>query len=251
MSFLVIFQCRSLPEASWGADPLECNGGFRHLHRDPNVSFPSSLASYGEVHWVRHQSSITYDHSQAVSVALEIDFANVDWRWLQQVYGWTALQYQAWARGQLTVNGDEPRTVLLYTDAVLEFCVDGVPHFGGDYYGFRRAPLVLKLHPGSHTVDVRVTRDVRSMGGLNPSVSIKLTAEVSPGGLVLQREKLLMSDVINGTLASPWASVPARNDGDAPLEILEIEAVDVSTLFVAPYTSLADGRCRKGSKHVC
>ncbi len=167
--------------------------------------------------------------SHVIDLALHVNFPDVEWYRLQQIYGWAALQFQAWARGQLTIVGDRAKTVILHAESILEYCVDGVPYFGGDYYGYRRAPLVLNLEPGGHTVDVRVVRDVRTMGGMSSSMSIRIVAETSPGGLVVKQKELLISDVVNDTLASPWASLPARNDGNVPLEIRHIESTLVST----------------------
>ena len=188
-----------------------------------------------------------HEHSQAVEVALTVNFPDVGWHWLQQVYGWAALQYQAWARGELLVEGDESQTVLLYTDSVLEYWVDDIPYFGGDYYAYRRAPLVLYLRPGAHKIDIRIIRDVRVMGGMGPSMSIRLKAERSPGGLAVMEKKLLVSDVVNSSLASPYASLPVRNDGNMSMEIRDIKAVSVSTdtSIMGCICSLTDFHCRK------
>ena len=139
------------------------------------------------------------------------------------------MQHQAWARGELVVEGDEPLTVLLYADNILEYWIDDESYFGGDFYAYRRAPLVLFLEPGTHKVDIRLIRDVRVMGGIGaPSMSIKLKAERSDGGLVAIQDKLLISDVVAGKLASPYASLPVRNDGRKWIDIQSIEAVSVS-----------------------
>ena len=201
------------------------------------------------MHWTRHQACISHEGSQAIEAALEVSFPDVEWNWLQQVYGWAALQYQAWARGRLVVGGEEIQRISLFTDSILEYCVDGVPYFGGDYYVYRRAPLVLKLQPGIHIIDVRIIRDVRTMGAMSPLVSIRIRAETSPAQLVIMEEKLLMSDVVNGTLASPFASVPARNDGDVPIAIRAIEALGVSIIGLLVF--LADVHQRRILPLIC
>lgn len=61
---------------------------------------------------------------------------------MRSVYGWPTLQYQAWARGTLPVAGGVKRTVVLYTNHVLEFWFDDERYFGRDLYVYRRVPLV-------------------------------------------------------------------------------------------------------------
>ena len=232
-------RCSSSLEASWGADPLESYGGFRQLQYDPNVSYPSSLAPRGQVCWTHCHVETFHEQAEAVEIALHIDFPVVDWKGLQQIYGWAALQYQGWARGELMVDGDEPQTVVLYTDNVLEVWIDDRHYFGGDYYAYRRAPLVLHLCSGSHKLDARIIRDVRVMGGKNSSMSITLRAERSEGSLVVVGQDLLISDFINGTLASPYAALPLRNDGNHMISVRKVEAERVSkSKQIAPGSDL-------------
>lgn len=145
---------------------------------------------------------------------LNVAFPDIDWSFLQSIYGWAALQYQAWARGTLFVPGVESQTITLYTERLLEFYIDGIHHFGGDYYGFESVPLVLHLEPGNHTIDLRLLRDVRSMGGIGaPTVDVSITAKISSEDLVLASDTLLLPEMINGRLASALGSVTVRNDG--------------------------------------
>ena len=149
------------------------------------------------------------------------------------MYGWAALQYQAWARGHLTITANSTQSIILYTDNVLEFWVNDDQYFGGDYYAYRRAPLVLHLNPGSHNIDIRVIRDVRVMGGIGePKTLIKLRAESSSGSLALMGQKVLVPDITNGVLASPFASVPVCNQGQSPIHILNMMTDVVCPLTV-------------------
>ena len=152
------------------------------------------------------------------------------------MYGWAALQYQAWARGHLKIAANSTQSIVFYTDNVLEFWVDDDHYFGGDYYAYRRAPLVLHLNPGSHTVDIRLIYDIRVMGGIGePTTSIKLKAEISDSSLALIGPKALIPDIINGVLASPFASVPVRNDGRNAIEVLDVTTDVVSLLLFQLY----------------
>jgi hypothetical protein len=163
----------------------------------------------------------------AVEAEISVGFPAVDWVFLQSIYGWAALQYQAWMRGEIAIDANEPQTIALYMDNILEFSVDGNSYFGGDFYAYRRAPVVLRLNPGLHTLDVRVLRDVRVMGGIGvPLVSLTLRAEVSSGGLIVVEEKILLPEMIEGKLVSNVGSVPVRNEGEAWIDILGIESAD-------------------------
>lgn len=66
------------------------------------------------------------------------------------------------------------------------------------------------------------------MGGIGlPNVSIKLKAEISNGTLAMVEQKLLVSDIVDGTLASPFASIPVRNETRGWVDILEIQSLNV------------------------
>jgi hypothetical protein len=159
----------------------------------------------------------------------------VDWDFLKLVYGWAAVQYQAWARGEFIVNGNTTQHVILHTDAILEYWVDDQHYFGGDFYTFRKAPPVLHLKPGSHKVDVRLARDVRAFGGiLEPTIDVILDVQQASGMLELAKPGVLMSDIIDGKLASPIASVSLRNSGEDDIEIVAIRASNVSLSFSSP-----------------
>ena len=155
-------------------------------------------------------------------------FPNVDWESLKSIYGWPALQYQAWARGSLVLQCEQ--TLVLYTDNVLEFWVDDKPYFGGDFYAYRNAPLVLRLDPGEHKVDVRLIRDVRAFGANDePMIELELRCERSKGYLILDADKMLVSDIVEGVLASPFASVPVRNASQTWIDIRGIDSIEVAS----------------------
>lgn len=159
---------------------------------------------------------------------LTVNFPEVDWPFLQSVYGWGALQFQAWSRGTVTLNSRYRQSVLLYTDQVLEFWLDGKSYFGGDLYSYRRAPLVLTLDPGQHRLDVRLLRDVRVMGGIgDPTVQARIEVEVASGGLTVVEGKCIFPDMVDGMLPSNLASIPVRNIGSTWISILGLESADV------------------------
>jgi hypothetical protein len=201
------------------------------LKYDANAKFPSSLAPNATVSWSTTTARQSCDTSSA-QIGLSIAFPDIDLDFLQRIYGWAALQYQGWARGFLHVKGEQPRTLTLATDNLLEFYLDGVHHFGGDYYAFRRAPIVLHLEPGDHIIDLRFIRDVRAMGGVgSPTIDIQLEATCSTKGLHIAADKALMPDMVTGHLASMLGSVQVRNDHVHDVEVFAVSAND-SAYFV-------------------
>jgi poly(3-hydroxybutyrate) depolymerase len=166
----------------------------------------------------------------SANVSLSVAYSNVDWDFLKVVYGWAAVQYQAWARGELIVGGNETQHLILHTDAILEYWVDDQHYFGGDFYTYRKAPPVLHLKPGSHRIDLRLTRDVRAFGGiLEPTIDVVVDVQKATGSLELARPGILVSDVIGGKLASSIGSVYLRNSGEEDVEILSIQHSSVSS----------------------
>ena len=126
-------------------------GGFRSL-RPSQDFFHSSLAKNGLVTWSSSQANNLSITPRSATCGLTVSSQDIDWPFLQSIYGWSALQYQVWARGNLTVKAETQQKVVLYTDRLIEFWVDHRPSFGGDFYALRNAPLVLHLSPGEHRI---------------------------------------------------------------------------------------------------
>ena len=211
-------------------------GGIRALEYDPQATFYSSLAPNGHVSWTTQtiekcfeteplSSSLSY--ANAVSTKLIVKFPYIDWQSLQSVYGWAALQWQAWARGLIRIGGDDPVSILLYIDNVLEFWVNDQHYFGGDLYGYRRTPLVLYLNPGDHTLNIRLVRDVRAMGGNSePSISLQLKIETSTRGLAILNDSMILPETVNGMPAGHYGSFSVTNLSNDWLSIQSIEFGD-------------------------
>ncbi|KAF2491853.1 hypothetical protein BU16DRAFT_130466 [Lophium mytilinum] len=207
-------------EAPWGADPLEFFGGFRSLQCDKEARFRSSLGIDGTVGWSLLEGETVNANAFGSSVSLPVNFENPGLP-LQGVYGWAARQYQAWARGQFSIDTEQDLPLIVYSDSILEFWIDGVHYFGGDFYSFRKAPPVIRLGPGAHTVDVRLVYDVRAMGGGDAPFIIAI--ELASGSLEVASQGIVMADVVDGSLASSLASVTVRNNKAQDLEILSVE----------------------------
>ncbi|KAF2182801.1 hypothetical protein K469DRAFT_220618 [Zopfia rhizophila CBS 207.26] len=220
-------------EATWGSDPLEYLGGFRALQYDQGAQFRSSLGTNGTAKWALLDAKQTTSTPNSTNASLSISYPDVDWVFLRIVYGWAAVQYQAWARGEIVVNAAVTQHVILYTDMALEFWVDDVHYFGGDFYAYRKAPPVLHLSPGSHKIDVRLIRDVRAMGGvLEPTIDVVLELQQTSGSLELAKPGVLMADVVDGKLASSIGSIALRNSGEDDIEIVDVQSSDTNNTLL-------------------
>jgi len=215
---------------------LEKYGGFPALWHDPEAVFRSSLAPNGTVKWsIQEAKSVNVSDTRR-EVTLEISFPQIDWTALQSAYGLPALQYQAWARGNIFIDGDMPQRILFHAEHVMEYAIDGNRVFGGDVYGFRRAPLILRLEPGSHSVDLHLIRDVRMMGGVGmPSIQATIELHTVPEELSTVHSSVLVSDVVDGRLASQYGSIAVCNQGRNWVELLGFRSSDVSPY---PFTIL-------------
>lgn len=87
-----------------GADPLEYHNGFHNLAYNANATFRSSIAINGTVGWSNHIAKVSHPDSNHGIVELSVGFPELeeDWKFLQSVYGWAALQCKEveWARSQ-------------------------------------------------------------------------------------------------------------------------------------------------------
>lgn len=127
----------------------------------------------------------------------------------------------------LEITGTEPQTVALFSGGLLEFWVDEEHHFGGDLYHYRKAPVLLQLPPGLHLLDLRLTRDVRALGGLSNSVEVVLEAELREEPITLDQGSLLVSEMNQGRLGGIWGSINVQNNGAGWAEITSIRTYDV------------------------
>jgi hypothetical protein len=205
---------------------LEVQGGFSTLNYDANATFKSSLADNGIVRWTSIEAEELKSSGPSPlpssKVQLKLEFPNVGWELLQHTNGWSSLQYQAWARGHFRCRTPQLLIVQFYCPGVLEVVIDGQRHFGGDFYSLHRAPLVLKIYPGEHvlhTVDVRLIRDLRALGGNDRGIEVQLEVRAVNPGVELVESSLLVSDLVNGRLGSDLGSVLLRNNAEEPAVI--------------------------------
>lgn len=191
------------------------------------ATYHSALGTNGIVKWSALEG-ISGRDPDGISCELNVAFEQVDWVFQRAVYGWAALQYHAFARGFITVAGKSPYRVILYADNVLELAVNDEVFFGGDVYGFRRAPIILNLAPGDNKIDLRLIRDVRAKGGIGrPDMSIRLCALRSAAVLTAIESSVVLPDVIDGKLSSPYASVILSNESEEWIQVVAVQTLPV------------------------
>lgn len=141
-----------------------------------------------------------------------VNHDDVNWKFLQSVYGWSGLQYSTWLRGDLVNLRSEPQLVSIHLAGVLELRINNHSYFGGDFYGTHKAPLVLELPVGKSIIDVRLTRDVRAMGGTsNPSINADLTMRAETRQVRFMKDTLVIPEMYNGLLSSIHFGVTLQN----------------------------------------
>ena len=231
--------CLTSIEIAWGADPLELYGGFHTLEHDPDATFLTPLAFNGTTCWSTQEAILRYESNEATSAELTVSFPEVEWPWLRDTYGWAAIQWQGWARGGIFIEDEDFDVLILSTDQVLEYWIDDVHYYGGDFYGYRKAPVTLRLEKGAHRFDVKLVREIRSMGAADePKLTINFELRRSRAALVRTNPEfdqgVLISDVIGddfGPIASPYASVTVRNDADRDIYIHRMRGMPTTCIL--------------------
>lgn len=243
---------------------MESIGGFRSLEYDPEATFRSSIGINGTVGWTTHTAKTSHPDDDHGLVELNVAFPQLeqDNKFLQSVYGWAALQWQGWARGEIFIHPETAGPFVLHAEGILEFWIDETHYFGGDMYEFGRAPVTLRLEPGSHRIDIRLVRDVRAFGAVgSPTIDVKVRLQRSRAGLELlygYSQNVLMSEAVGGTfgpLASPYASITMRNDAERDIYVHSIEGMEekcVIEMMSKEPTKLVPGQTRPiGFKIAC
>ncbi|KAI8642213.1 hypothetical protein BD408DRAFT_416979 [Parasitella parasitica] len=141
-------------EQDFGADPLENYGGFRKLRYSSGAKYSSELVEGGFTGWTMVSSN-----NQTIG---PISFRNARWEDNGVPFGWSIEQYQAWARGILTIH--EPIQLFVQISGASEFYVHG-NRYHGDCYSYNTTTHLIQFDKGKHTIDVRMVHDVRMFGG--------------------------------------------------------------------------------------
>lgn len=207
-------------EAVWGADPLQAYGGFHNLEPDHKAVFRSPLTTNATVTWELYNSSVASSDEGALA-RIAVHHSNVDWNFAREIYGWTALQYQTWIRGDLINDHNQTLKLRFNPSDIIEFHFNGEHFFGGDFFGFGRAPVVLEAHPGRNRIDIRLVREIRSMGvAMPPDLEVDLVMELVKKEVIIMPQSFIFPDLLHDDLASTYASMTLVNQMDEEIEIL-------------------------------
>ncbi|BFZ61115.1 hypothetical protein YB2330_002173 [Saitoella coloradoensis] len=234
-------------EAPWGHDPLSIlhPGGFSNLTYDSFNTLPSSLN--GTVNWRTFEAEVAEESGEGVKANVEVVYDDIDWDGLTATYGWAALQFSSWIRGTLYI--EQEGRYHLHALNVGEIWIDGKLYDGGDWYAYRRAPLILTLSSGEHRVEIRAINEIRIFGGrISPRVEVVLHVERVAGEVVVEKRGVVAPDVVEAKLAGEWASVAVRNEGEAWVDVVDVEVQDADEttgiIFEDVSVSLAPGQIR-------
>lgn len=245
-------------EQQWGADPLEAYGGFTHLPFNSTQSFLSTLN--GSVFFGKLKASSSTWRNDITSRRIPVSFPAVDWTSLEKVFGWSALQFQAWIRGTIHIR-NEGRYGIWIGNAV-EFYLDGTYYDVGNLYDtdvtqFSRGGLFLDMSAGDHVLEVRVVNDIRAFGGqVPPKVEVQVALrEVNDDLVVADYDShggWIVPTVINMTrkdswrgdacIAGEWASLSLRNEGNGWIVITSLIVDEVHS-----WTEIAKSRAIRSS----
>ncbi|ETI24184.1 hypothetical protein G647_03553 [Cladophialophora carrionii CBS 160.54] len=233
-------------EVVWGADPLEHYGGAQRINVDAESSFHSPLTRDATLRW-QHVTCNTSTARNGSTVDFDLSFDQVDWDFAQKIYGWSAFQYQAWVKGGIVNHGTTTQTVTLFTNNIVELWVGNLHVFGGDFFSFGRAPLVVDLHPGATNLTVRLVREVRSMGGMGPpTLQSNMHVQAAAPILHVLAEDVVLPDLVHGRLCSSFGSVTVRNQAGAWLTVRQLTAASKGKIVGIMYQeiTLAPGQSR-------
>jgi hypothetical protein len=218
-------------EQQWGADPLEAYGGFRNLGFDPLREFPSTLNGSVRFSRARTQASSASSNRNSFTSVVPVVLEDVDWHAMRDTFGWSALQFQAWIRGVITLR--EAGRYGVWIGGAVEFSLDGVNYdvgniFEADVLQFSRGGLFLDLLAGEHVLEVRVVNDIRAFGGqIPPKVDVHLALREVGEELVVEEHnghggwevpQIINMSKKNGSdesvcIAGEWGSFALRNEG--------------------------------------
>ena len=251
-------------EQQWGADPLEAYGGFLQLAFDNSQSFQSTLN--GSVFFGNLTASSPTFEKGITSRRILVSFPAVGWKSLEQAFGWSALQFQAWIRG--TIHICNAGRYGIWIGNAVEFYLDGTYYDVGNLYDtdvtqFSRGGLFMDLSAGDHILEVRVVNDIRAFGGqVPPKVDVQIALREAAHGVVVadydSHGGWIVPTVINlerkdprrgdACIAGEWASLALRNEGSEWIIVTNLSVDEVASS--TEMTEMANSRVNHRSTRI-
>lgn len=187
-------------------------GGFRNVTFDSKARFPTALCTNATVGWTKTSAKVSTASNDGLVVGWTVNHDAVDWDSLRSVYGWSTLQYSTWLRGTIYNHRPKPQLISIHFTGVLEFRINNHSYFGGDFYGLHKVPVIVELPAGESTIDVRLTRDVRAMGGTGKSTILAdMTLQSELRQVHFLKHTVVSPEIYNGSLSSIYFGVVLQN----------------------------------------
>ncbi|KYR01215.1 hypothetical protein DLAC_02333 [Tieghemostelium lacteum] len=225
----------AIGQREYGLDTLEAYGGIFNIRIGDNSTYPSELGTGGRVGWTQVQTSapgqfsITFDDQ-------------IDWSFYQQVFGWTIWLYYGYAIGQFEITS--PNSYIIDCTGIRTYYIKSMQsgqifELQGDFYGYGVGQQVIELPVGQYQIFYRIQSSVRL--NQSPVASFQCTMETAWDQLMVLPSETIMSDIVGGLLASPYASVTIINVSEYPLENITVELQPNSIFNQQPLVRILDG----------
>ncbi|GAM18816.1 hypothetical protein SAMD00019534_019910 [Acytostelium subglobosum LB1] len=189
-----------------GADVLDAFGGITGIPRADQTTYPTDITDNGRAGWT-HMTvpngvvNINYNESQGVN-----------WPLIEAWAGSSGSYFAGWALSDFTISS--PMTVITSCQGTARYYLDNVPMMG-DSYSSGLSYGSATLQPGTHTVRVRI---IGSEGaGFVCTVQGYDAVESAP---LLLLNDVLVSDVVQGSFASKYASFVVLNMMPQPVQVV-------------------------------
>ncbi|KAF2071359.1 hypothetical protein CYY_007318 [Polysphondylium violaceum] len=213
-------------EREQGLDTLQAYGGIFNIPRADKTLYPSELGNASLVGWVNAPSTT----SASGGVTLSLDWMTiVNWSFLQQIWGWNIWLWYAYAVGDFNV----PTTgtyVVTCTGTTLVYYIQSssnknlIYEFSSDFYAYGTGQQIIDLNSGAYKLYVRMQSSTRLTQ--SPVGFFTCTMSQTQTDILVLPTETLVSDVVGGNLASPFAAITVINSGNQVLTNVSLKVSD-------------------------
>ncbi|EAL65482.1 hypothetical protein DDB_G0283989 [Dictyostelium discoideum AX4] len=201
-------------EREEGLDSLKAYGGIFEIPIGDDTMYPSELGTNGVVGWEKVQSTS--------GGYLSIDWSDiVDWSFLQQTWGWSIWLWYGYAIGSFNVENSG--SYIINCSGTRQYFIQSTTttntnnqifEFSGDFYGYGTGQQLIHLNQSTtYNLIVRMQSSVRLSQSPNSQFSCSLTPIQNNQYITVLNSETLISDLINGELATPFATITIFNNG--------------------------------------
>lgn len=180
-------------------DRIETDG----YEPDTNAVYPTMLAAGGSVKWEKIVSD---------SGRISIEYRNVGWDTLQEIYGNIGVLNAGYAWASFACKGQ--RRGLVWAARVSSFVLNG-RSYPGDAYGDKCFPIPVVLKDGVNRVLLKFS------GYGDHSAEFKISPATDP--LMIIKPDVLLPDFVIGETEKTWLAVPVINATEKRLYDIKIK----------------------------